>query len=619
MTPMLATRRRRPPAGPAPAACPARPGAGPCRPARGRRPPRARTAPGLGGRRRPARRGRRARTTAGGGAPRGWRRLRAAPAVASTRMASSSLPGSARSSARTSRALHQDVGGGRGGAQLVPQGFHAAVVTHGRWQSMRTGSWLGSPPDSTRAACEVPDRLAPAARAVTHESVQLACRRGLGYLVGEGSGDAHGLGIAVALVGASRGRQAIGHLSGLGAAARPRRRAPRRRRWGGPRRLSATSAKGAGRRCRSVRHRQGRGVWRLPARPGTPGAGRVGRFCRVCGHAVEDPDLFRPRRAGAPAPGALRLALAVGAVGRVLAEQPGTLAGHAPPSASGPGQAGCGGLHASPAAAGATRTRLTRGVGRSRFAAGRRAALSVAGRGPGRGPDARRRWPVGGTRRLPVRWASPWPVRRVRPGTRRPRPTVPADRSGAGRRARPATPVTILEARTGGAPRRPFGRVVDAASVPEGRRRGGSGHRTSARFALGPRPSPTCTFLLGAPITARRNAPPGAIGPPDAPTPTSTFPAAAPALGVGSPGRPELRLGVPLVSGAPAPDTIGGRAPAARTVRSAGTPRSCVPGHTTSVPTSVSALRMSPTATADVNVPGPSRCSDAGKPKAQGT
>ena len=49
-------------------------------------------------------------------------------------------------------------------------------------------------------------------------------------------------------------------------------------------------------------------------------------------HAVEDPDLLGPLRARMAAVRSCRLALVVGTVGAVLAEQAGPFAGHAPPA-----------------------------------------------------------------------------------------------------------------------------------------------------------------------------------------------------------------------------------------------------------------------------------------------
>ena len=365
------------------------------RPARGRPPPRGRTARAPGGRRRPARTDRRGRTTGGGGGRRGCGGCGPRPRWRGPGWPRRASPTSARSSARTRRPSTRTSAEG----EAPRSSFHRASTRRwcpmARWQSMRTGTWLGSPPESERAASRCLTASRQRFKPVADEAVELACRGGLGHLVDELPGDAQGLGVAVALVGARRRGQAVGHLAGLGASHRAGELVDD---VGGEGLVGScvTSVRGAGRWWRNAAESSGR---RGGAGP-TLASGGVGR------HAVEDPDLLGPLRAGVAVVGAGRLALVVGTVAPVLAEQPGPLAGDAPPAPCRRREG------AAPPACGPVGLRSRRpAIGRPVRAGGPPALRSV---GPAwrrwRGPGALLRASVGGRR--PRRLAPPGRARR---------------------------------------------------------------------------------------------------------------------------------------------------------------------------------------------------------------
>ena len=238
---------------------------------------------------RPARRGRPARTTAGGAGHRGCGGCGPRRRWRGPRWPRRASPTSARSSASTSRPSTRTSADGDEARRSFQRASTRRWCPMARWQSMRTGTWLGSPARELAGCVEVPDRLAPPTEAVTDKAVQISCCCGLGHLVDEVPRDAQRFGVAVALIGARRRGEAVGDLSGFGASTAPVISSTTS--VGRASSDLATSVRGDGRWCRP-----GSGC-ATGRRPGPRGAvGVVGR------HAVEDPDLLGPCGRGWPWP-----------------------------------------------------------------------------------------------------------------------------------------------------------------------------------------------------------------------------------------------------------------------------------------------------------------------------
>jgi hypothetical protein len=236
---------------------------------------------------------------------------------------------------------------------------------------------------------------------------------------------------------------------------------------------------------------------------------------------------------------ARRLALAVRTVLGVLVEQPGTFARHAPPSPPVPGQSRCGG---------------------------------PARRRPGRPGSV-----------CPLsRTGSVCPRSRTGSGCPRSRTSSICCRLGSARPAlRPLALLTAL-ARCGLARRRARCGLARwwARCVTSARSTGAGSAGPCSASTLGPGTGPARTISPWAsgggccsstlPFT----------------TPPGTFVPGVPGgTGPGAIGPSAASTGSRSARGGATPAAIGGGVPGALTVWSAGTPRSCVPGHPTSVPT----------------------------------
>ena len=308
----------------------------------------------------------------------GLRRFRAAPAVASTSMASSASagrPGPRRGPAGPRRGRRRTGSAARSSSQRAA---HPPVTVHAPGGSPSSpGSGSGRRPSRRAGRFEMSDGLASNGRGDSRRARGAPGRRPIRDLVDELLGDPEGLGVAVALVGARRGRHPLAQLGGV---VTPDRRRQLVHHVRGQRRTGGTAhATGPGRAACS-----GRAAFAgRAARTGPTSASRG-----VLHHFFEDPDLVAPARTGTGGTPASGLSFASGRFRRRLVEDARSLTGDAPPPAQSRGD-GC-------------RRRPRRRPGGRTFV-----FRAASGRGSGasrsRGRSVARRW--AGVTRAARRWA----------------------------------------------------------------------------------------------------------------------------------------------------------------------------------------------------------------------